>query len=144
MWFAMMKSLIDIEIYCNNRLSIDKKTGKPIPPVLAAMDIFVFDGMTVYSYQHNFNFESLICQDRSRSWLSENPLFNAKGWAPGWRNASDFDEILPTMADGKTPCYLPKDLDILVKNSVRLFSLTANLNLAKFGIKFREKKTKTA
>ena len=91
------------------------------------MDIFVFDGMAVYRFEHEFDLESLITQDMSRSWLFENPMRNLKGWAPGWRNASDFDEILPTRADGVTPCYLPKNLDILTKDSVRMNSLTVNL-----------------
>ena len=63
-------------------------------------------------------------------------MLNIRGWAPGWRNAADFDEILPTRADDITPCYLPKDLSLVNSDKVKLFSLTSNGKLARFGIKF--------
>ena len=140
MWFMMMKSFGDTGVEFMNKLAIDPVTGKENEPAFAAMDIYVFDGMGVYRHQHDFKISSLITQDRSRSWLFENPIRNLRGWEPGWRNSSDFDEIHPTRADNVTLCYLPKNLDLLKKDQIRMFSLTFNLKLAKFGIKFRGKK----
>ena len=68
-------------------------------------------------------------------------MMNLRGWEPGWRNASDFDEILQLRADGVTPCYLPKNLDILTKNSVTLNSLTVDLQAAELTILIHDRKS---
>lgn len=99
------------------------------------MAIYVFDGMKVYQYHHEFEGESLINESRSRSWLLENPIFNMRGWAPGWRDPETFDEILQTRADGSTPVYLPKNRSDLENSIVKAFSLTHNLKLAEFNLK---------
>lgn len=101
------------------------------------MKIYVFDGMSVYSYDHELEFSSLINEERSSSWLFENPLRNIYGWEPGWRNASDFDEILPMRADDVTPCYLPKNQKVLSSKYSRINSLTHNLKSAQFAVVFK-------
>lgn len=129
-WFAQMRSKpMDQSSWTSDYVDNSK--------AVAAMDIFSFDGKNVRQEVHHFPVQSLITQERSRSWLFENPILNLQGWALGWRNAKDFDEILPTRADDVTPCYLPKDLSLITHKFARLYSLTLNGKQAKFGIKFR-------
>ena len=108
----------------------------------ATMNIYVFDGMRVYKYEHCFPAETLINEVRSASWLSENPIWNERGWEPGWRSPAQFYEILPLRADDLTPCYLPKDNTLLTKPSVTLHSLTSDEKPASFSIYFEKDKAK--
>ena len=82
------------------------------------MVLYVFDGMKVRKYEEPIDFKTLIHESKARSWLYENPLRNIYGQAPGWRNACDFDEILPMRADSVTPCYLPKDPRMIDHKSI--------------------------
>ena len=141
MWFAAIKSdaLLGLRYIGNSktRMSCDAHDTRNYNP--ATMNLFVFDGMKVYKYEHSFPAEALINEVRSTSWLSQNPILNKRGWEPGWRNASDFDEILPLRADQMTPCYLPRDTALLTGPTVTLHSYTSDKQPASFSVHFEKK-----
>ena len=132
LYFMMMKNR---QLYFYNKekggvvtqADLDSKFCHP-----AEIDFFAFDGKHVFKHDSSYplDLNTFVNTAKSRQWMFENTLRNTHGWAEGWRNRIDFDQILPMNVEGK-PAYLPKDSSLNSHTSTSILSFTTDWNICK-------------
>jgi hypothetical protein len=135
LYFAIMKIREFTERYNQSRKEVDIDLINP-----AVFEIYAFDGWQVTRCEdksHNLNLKTYVNGYQSRSWMFENPFRNTHGYATGWRNRVDMDEILPLNSRDR-PVYLPKDRELNSHEKTSIFSLTADWKICKFSLWFEE------
>ena len=128
MYFVMMQAK-NVK-YCNKDY-FDFDSQNIVP---AEFNLYAFDGKYLVKSlekSHKFNLNTHVNTVKSNSWIFENPFRNTHGWAEGWSNAVDTDQILHLNAEG-LPCYLPKNSELNSHYSTSIFSFTNDWQICKF------------
>ena len=69
--------------------------------------------------------------------MFENPFRNTHGWAQGWRNRIDVDQILPLSLKGK-PVYSPRDPSLNSHLKTSILSFTNDWKICKLTLSIED------